>query len=112
MPKYQIKRGASTLLAEVIAEGSQNVEAMGVNDVTMKFTLINPVVFQVGDWCTVYRNKYVVYRKPEYTKVNERQHECDLYLVHEFYKLQDSLLMGVDKNATLNEKVFPLTGLS
>jgi hypothetical protein len=109
MPKYDIKRGA-TIIASVIAEGSQNVEAMGVNEVNMKFTLINPVVFQVGDWCQVYGNKYVVYRKPEYTKVNERQHEYDLYLVHEFYKLQDSILMGIDKNAILNEKVFYLTG--
>ncbi len=90
MPKYDIKRG-STTIASVIAEGSQNVEAMGVNEVTMKFTLIAPVVFQVGDWCTVYGNKYVVYRKPEYTKKSEREHEYDLYLVHEFYKLQDSL---------------------
>ena len=107
MPKYDIKRGAA-IIASVIAEGNQNVEAMGVNEVNMKFTLINPVVFQVGDWCQVYGNKYVVYRKPEYTKVNERQHEYDLYLVHEFYKLQDSLLMGIDKNAILNEKVFDL----
>lgn len=106
---YTIKRGSADLV-KIKPTGWQIRQAMGVNQVEMNFTLLEPVLFQKGDWCNVYGDRYKVINSVPFKKYNNRRYEYTLKMVHESYSLQDTKLKAPDANSDLKILRFAYMG--
>lgn len=107
---YEIKRG-NTILASVHATGSQIVDVMQQDRVTMAFVLPAPVDFKRGDKVNVYGQTYQLNRPDNRAKTNNTLgFEYDLEFEAQYYDLAKWQLKGLDKNNELTLSEVFVTG--
>lgn len=102
-------RGIAELVQiEPDENSTQSKEIMGDNKITLSFTLSRNIDFKIGDWCSVYGEKYILNDVPPVEKRSSREYEYNLTLYAEYYDLNKAQFMFYDATNQLKEGVFSL----
>lgn len=89
---------------------SQQKKIMGMNQITLVFSMNHYTNFQINDWCTVFGERYQVNKLPVVDKKSERHYDYTMVMEAEGMDLAKVLYLFLGDDNSLKEANFSLMG--
>lgn len=111
MTSIDIYRGSELFISiEPDDSSSQSKAVMGNNEVKIDFKSAGYIHFQLGDWCTIFGEKYFIIRISPVKKLSRFLYEYNLAFVVEGAGLQNTQYLFLGDDNSLKQSEFSLMG--
>jgi hypothetical protein len=106
---YDIKRG-SAVVASIVPDGKQSKKIMDINVVDLTVSLSYYIEFAIGDYITVYGEKYTLQDLPDVEKESSIKFNYTFRFKGRAYQLVKIAFLGFDSANQLTEGDFSIMG--
>lgn len=111
MQEIQFYRGSDPFVSiKLTTSASQKKEIMGTDEISIPHLDSRYLSFQIGDWCEIFNEKYILHTLPPVIKLGENRWQYTIVLKNESFTLSNALYLFYGSDNTLKEQVFSMTG--